>query len=242
MDRSGNALLVGLTAIMRRKLSIIIISGTAAGIILASAPVSAQIDTYGAVRRYNRVSKGTNVNEWHRRLFDDDPQVRLDAVESLGKDGSPNTVKPLLDAVNDSDPRVRAKAIDYLGRIGSPVATLPLTQYLFLKDVDKATKQRILVALGRIGDPDAVPRLIDFANETQDHELRCGALFALGEIGDEGAMPCLEHYRASDNPHEKRIAEDAIGKIKQRLAAVPNQQPTIIELEKLLGPQQQGKR
>ena len=227
---------------IRRKLPALIISGLAAGIILNSLPAFAQVDTYGAVRRYDRVSKGTNIDEWHRRLFDDDPQVRLDAVESLGKDGSEAAVKPLIDAANDVDPRVRAKAIDYLGLIGNKTATLPLTQFLFLKDTDRATKQRVLVALGRIRDANAIPRIVDFTTECKDHELRCAALFTLGEIGNESAMPCLEKYKDSDNPHEKRISQDAIGKIQQRLAAAPNVQPTIIELEKLLGPPGGGRK
>jgi HEAT repeat protein len=195
-----------------------------------------RIDSNRAVQRYNRVAKGSNIAEWHRRLFDEDPTVRLEAVESLGEQGSEECVKPLLDATADSDPRVRAKAFDYLGAIGSRTATQVLTQYLFLTDVDRSSKQRILVALGRIGDPAAVRPLHDFLQKSEDAELRCGALYALGEIGDPKSLEILEEYAQSPMPHEARIAHDAEAKINARVAQAPNTQPTLLQLEKLLGP------
>jgi len=200
----------------------------------------AQLGSYSPVERYNRVAKGKNVSEWHRRIFDDDANVRLDAVESLGKDGSEEAVKPLLDATVDPDPRVRAKAFDYLGMIGSHRATVPLSQYLFLNDVDQASKERILVALGRINDPAAVGPLLDFVAKTENEKLRCGALYALGEIGDPKALALVTRYRdSSDDPHVKRIADDAASKINARVAALPNEQPTLIELERRLRPPDQ---
>jgi hypothetical protein len=195
-----------------------------------------QVDNYKAVERYNRVAKGSNISEWHRRLFDADANVRLQAVESLGKDGSEGAVKPLLDATSDVDPRVRAKAIDYLGEIGNPRATQVLTQYLFLSDVDRASKQRVLVALGRIADPTAVGPLTAFLEKNPDSELRCGALFALGEIGDEKGLEAAQSFATSSDPNTKRVAAQAATKINAKMAALPNNQPTIIELERRLHP------
>jgi HEAT repeat protein len=198
-----------------------------------------QVDTYKAVERYNRVAKGSNIAEWHRRLFDADPNVRLEAVESLGQSNSEDAVKPLLDATSDSDPRVRAKAIDYLGTLGSERATQVLTQYLFLSDTDRASKQRVLVALGRIGDPAAVGSLVAFLERTGDDELRCGALYALGEIGDPKALEAVQSFNAAENANVKRIAAQAAIKINAKVAAIPNNQPTILELERRLRPPEQ---
>jgi HEAT repeat protein len=200
---------------------------------------AAQVDGYKAVERYNRVAKGSNIAEWHRRVFDADPNTRLEAVESLGKDGTEGAVKPLLDATADSDPRVRAKAIDYLGAIGSPLATQLLSQYLFLSETDRASKQRVLVALGRIADPAAVAPLSSFLGRTTDQELRCGALYALGEIGDAKGLQTVESFAKSEDPNTRRVALQAATKINANVAALPNNQPTIFELERRLRPPQQ---
>ena len=206
---------------------------------LWASNATAQLDTNKAVERYNRVSKGSNIAEWHRRLFDPNANTRLQAVESLEKDGSEEAVKPLLDATSDSDPRVRAKAIDALGEIGSSAATQLLTQYLVLSSTDRASKQRVLVALGRIADPNSVEPLISFVQKTSDPELRCGALYALGEIGDTRALEAVQSFTNSTDPNVKRVASDATVKIKAKLAALPNAQPTIIELERQLKPPEQ---
>lgn len=200
---------------------------------------AAQVDTYKAVERYNRVSKGSNIGEWHRRVFDTDANKRLEAVDSLIKDGSPEAVKPLMDATADADPRVRAKAIDGLGEIGHPMATPLLTQYLVLSDTDRSSRQRVLVALGRIQDPASVDPLVSFLSKTQDPELRCGALYALGEIGDSRALEPIQSLTGSSDPNVARIASDAVVKIKAKLAALPNAQPTILELERRLRPPEQ---
>jgi HEAT repeat protein len=193
----------------------------AAAIAVSAVPAFAQQGAR-SVERYNRIARGANIDEWHKRLFDPDASTRMEAVESLGKDGTDASVKPLLDATADADPRVRAMAIDYLGLIGSPQATQVLTQYLFLSKTDDASKQHVLVALGRIKDPTTIRALKAFTQNTEDNDLRCAAIHALGEVGDA---------------HTRRVANDAIRKIDRKLAAAPkNQQPSIVELERLLAP------
>lgn len=161
----------------------------------------------------------------------------MEAVDSLGKDGTEQSVKPLLDATADEDPRVRMRAIDYLGAIGSPMATQVLTQYLFLRQTDDTATQRILVALGRIRDPLSVKPVADFAAKTKDEELRCGAIFALGEIGGMEAMKAVKPFAEQTSDKDaRRVAVDAISKINTRLAAAKNAQPTLLELEKRFAP------
>jgi len=187
--------------------------------------------------RYNRVAKGANVSEWARRLSDPDPAVRLDAVDSLGKDGSKDAVKPLLEATADADQRIRLKAIDYLGAIGDETATPQLVQFLYLADTDAMTKQHVVGALGRIGDKSATPALLNCAKNPEDQSMLTTALYALGEIADPAAKPDLEAIRdTSKDPLVKRLAGDAVVKIDKTVVAAPNTQPTLIELEKRLRP------
>jgi HEAT repeat protein len=226
-----------------RRASLLAIITLAAAIAASAIPAAAQ-QSARAVDRYNRVARGANIDEWHKRLFDPDPSVRMEGVESLGEDGTLDSVKPLLDATSDADPRVRSMAIDYLGQIGSPQATQVLTQYLFLSDTDKNSKQHVLVALGRIKDPTSVRALTAFTENTDDEKLRCSAIHALGEIGGTKALAIVEPY--SEEPfdvHVRRIANDAVKKITQQLAAAPkNRQPSIIELERQFAPPPQQRR
>lgn len=191
------------------------------------------------VERYNRVTKGANVTEWHRRLSDPDPKVRLEAVDSLTGAGGEEAVKPLLDAIADEDRRVKLKAIDGLGRVGLPSATTSLVQLLFLSQVEVEVHRRVLAALGRIRDASSASQIADFAVQVTDTQLRCAAIHAIGEIGAPASISRLEDLAKDDNdPDVHRLATDAISKINARLAALPDQQPSVIELERRLGPRQ----
>jgi HEAT repeat protein len=189
------------------------------------------------MERYNRTAKGSNMAEWQRRLSDPQVHVRLEALQSIGEEGGEESVKPLLQAMADSDRRVRVKAIDLLGQVGDPAATEVLVQALFLNNVEHSIKERILAALGRIRDPASVERLLDFSSQTDDSRLLCMCIFALGEIADPKTRgPIRSLKEAWDDADVDRLADDALAKIDARIAAAPTQQPSILELEKRLGP------
>ncbi len=204
---------------------------------LLAPPVHAQISKHPAVERYNRVARGSNVEEWQRRLLDPRVKTRLEAVDSLGEDGTEASVPGLMDALADTDVRVRIKAIDYLGQIGNPIASPVLMQLLFLGEIDKPTKLRVLTALGRIGDAGTAERLLNYARTVGDEDLASHAIYALGEIGAPAVHDGLTEFDAElENPQLKRLCEDAVAKIDRREAETPGRQPSVLELEKRYAP------
>lgn len=204
---------------------------------LLAPTVHAQMSKHPAVARYNRVARGSNVEEWQRRLLDPRVKTRLEAVDSLGEDGTEASIPGLMDALADSDFRVRIKAIDYLGQIGNPIASPVLMQLLFLGDIDKQTKLRVLTSLGRIGDESTAERLVNYAKTVEDEDLCSHAIFALGEIATPTVQKGLEELDAQlESPQHKRLCADAMVKIDQRIAQAPGRQPSVLELEKRFAP------
>ncbi len=191
----------------------------------------AQVNPYRVQQRYNEARKGKNIDEWTRRLNDDDPAKRLEAVKSLGESEQPEAIEYLIQATGDPDEAVRIKAIDYLGKLRATSATQVLVQKLFMREVDPPVKNRILVALGRIGDAKAVQPITEFLGQDPNPEMASTAAFALGEIGDPAALPRLQQiHRTTANPHLARVAGEAIAKINQRTSP-PSVAVTVPALE-----------
>ncbi len=215
----------------------------AAGLLTTADWVIAQQQTtHPMVQRYNRTAKGENVEEWERRLGQDDAHTRLEAVQSLIQGGGEEAVRPLIEATADADPRVQIKAIDGLGFIADPAASTVLMQFLFLSNVDKQVKLRVLTALGRIADPATAQQLLQYAKTVNDEDLSCRAIYALGEIGDPALREELDQLgHGADNPDVRRLSQDAVSKTDERIASTPTQEPTLIELERMLLPPDQRK-
>src|SRR6185295_14182073 len=139
--------------------------GAAVSVLLAATPALAQVNPYRVQQRYNEARKGKNIDEWTKRLNDPDPAKRLEAVKSLGDSGQPEAIEYLIQATGDPDEAVRIKAIDYLGKLRATDATQVLVQKLFMRDVEPPLKQRILVALGRMGDAKAAQPISEFIKQ-----------------------------------------------------------------------------
>jgi HEAT repeat protein len=115
--------------------------------------------------------------------------------------------------------RIRIKTIDTLGNMHAKEATPLLVQQLFLRDTELATKQHILAALGKIGDPRATAPLLDFVARDIDPAVRGNAVFALGDIGDHEALAPLEALaRDGRDDNLRRLAQEAVRKIRERPA------------------------
>ncbi len=170
--------------------------------------------------RYNRPQNAAKLDDALRKFNSDDPDTRLEGVRALAAvEGDKKATDYLLQAANDPDSRVRLKAIDTIGNLRAREATPILVQQLFLRDTDAKTKQRILVALGKIGDPRATGPLIDFVQRDVDPALRGNAIYALGDIGDQAALAPLEKIATNGNEAVLRdVAAEAARRIRARPA------------------------
>jgi HEAT repeat protein len=175
---------------------------------------SAQISADQVRQRYDRQTKGGSIEEFARDMNSDDPAERLKGVKSMSDSADPKAVEYLVQALGDSDMRVKAKAIDACGDLRATDATPVLVQQLFLRGTDPEVKQRILAALGKIGDARAAKPIQEFLSRDLDHATRGTAIYALGDIGDPASVELLETLeRTEPHPTIKRIAREAHAKI-----------------------------
>jgi HEAT repeat protein len=82
---------------------------------------------------------------------------------------------------------------------------------------DPRVRRYLALALGRLGNPEAVPDLLAAARpaekegHTADPDTRIYAIWALGAIGDAGAVPELVALAGEDDPGIRKAAVHALG-------------------------------
>lgn len=171
-----------------------------------------------------------SLDEAIRKLSDPDADKRLEGVRQLAASRDRKAVEYLIQSLGDSDLRIRVKAVGALGEMRAADATPVLVQHLFLRTSEPQMKQRILAALGKIGDPRAARPIMEFLQLDLDEAMRGTAIYALGEIGAGEAVGLLEHIANADaDATVRRLAREAIAKVqyyqtaKQREAKGPTE-------------------
>jgi HEAT repeat protein len=200
---------------LRRHLVLAVASLACAGATAARGQISAD----QVRQRYDRQTKGGSIEEFARDLRSEDPADRLKGVKSLSESTDPKAVEYLVQALGDADMRVKAKAIDACGNVRAADATPVLIQQLFLRGTDPEVKQRILAALGKIGDQRAAKPIQEFLGRDLDHATRGTAIYALGDVGDPDSLEFLQNLeRTEPHPTLKRLAREAQAKIRYQQA------------------------
>jgi HEAT repeat protein len=168
-------------------------------------------------QRYDSARSRSNLDDAIRKIRSDEPDTRLEGARSLGASRDPKVIEHLIGATADTDLRVKIKAIDELGNMRAAEATPVLIQLLFLRDTETALQQRVLAALGKIGDRRATAPVAEFLSRDLDPAIRGTAIFALGEIGDPAGLDALARLAATaGDPDTQRLADEATRKIKHR--------------------------
>ncbi len=188
--------------------------------------IGSQMSGNRANDRVNSKQKGANINEWVRRLNNDRPETRLEAVKSLGNSADPKVIAHLVNATADIDVRVKIKAIEYLGILRATDATPILAQQLFLRATHMGVKKKVLIALGKIGDPRGAGPIMEFLRRDLEEHTEGVALYALRDVGNEQVLNFLDLYvEAASSQPIKTLAARAATDIRSRLS--PEFEPVV---------------
>lgn len=132
-------------------------------------------------------------------LNDSDPEIRAQTAKMLGDVRFEQAVDSLIPLLEDKNARVQFFAAEALGRIGYPDAIEPIAQMIGNNnDKDIYLRQAGAIALGRIGDIDALVDLEDHPSKA----VRLAALVALRRLDSPGVVRFLKD-------HDETVVTDA---------------------------------
>lgn len=153
-------------------------------------------------------------------LSADDPLVRRQAVDALGRIGDRRAVEPLIGTLKDRDSLIRGHAVEALGRIKDPQAVAPLVVILSSKEQPSHVRMSAAEALGAIGDPRAVEPLT-LALLDQHWGVRSRAAQALGRLKDPRAVAPLIGALQDKEAAVRANAAESLGELGDRRAVKP---------------------
>lgn len=147
---------------------------------------------------------GCQVTPWPMRMFQTQEkttyrtaQMRIDAVRDFRSKSTGVDTPEQREIVNqlarqiqvEPDPLVREAIVDTLAVFRTPLASQVLEAGL--ADEDAGVRLHCCQALGRTGDPAAVPKLARVINSEENIDVRVAAVQALGAINSPDAYTAL---------------------------------------------------
>jgi hypothetical protein len=153
-------------------------------------------------------------------LSADEPLVRRQAVDALGRIGDRRAVEPLIGTLKDQDSLIRGQAVQALGRIKDPQAVTPLVAILNSKEQPSHVRMSAAEALGAIGDPKAVEPLIPALLE-EHWGVRSRAAQALGRLKDPRAVSPLIDALQDKEAAVRANAAESLAELGDRRAVKP---------------------
>jgi HEAT repeat protein len=155
------------------------------------------------------------IEHFRRTIEHSDARVRRETVLALSKVGGEEAVPLLAKGLNDPETALRGAAALGLGLTKLSVAVGPLLNRL-PHESDAEVELEIVRALGRVGDPRAVPVLAERASgggffSRVPAPLRVEATRALGEIGGDAARAVLQRLLRERNAEVREAAVKALG-------------------------------
>jgi HEAT repeat protein len=127
------------------------------------------------------------MQQWIDQLNHPELRNRLEAAARL-MNGGPESVDPLLDALNHVAVEIRWRAAAALGWIGDPRAIPALVKRGDGEGYE--VKYNITWALGQIGDPAAIQPLLQIvhAGDQESPDIRYNAALALARLGQADTL------------------------------------------------------
>jgi len=156
-----------------------------------------------------------------KQLEHEDERVRRSVALALAKVGSRSAAEPLRRALKDPAREVRLHAaMGVGGRKASPLA-MPLVVALE-EEEDEEVERELILALGRIGSPDAVQALIRFAQPSgklfgrKSTAVRLAAVEALRLAATPAAVGTLQGLSDDGDKEVRGAAVVALAQMKKK--------------------------
>lgn len=157
----------------------------------------------------------TNLNtieQAFRNLQHGEPEVRADAIKTLGEAAYAPAVPHLIELVRDADPGTRYLAAMALSKIGDEAESAVPVLLIALRADDMYLRVATISALINIGEPSA-PGLIK-ALFDQSAAVRRAAAKALGKIGSASAVNALRVAAKDGDKGVSKFALEALARIE----------------------------
>lgn len=160
------------------------------------------------------IRSADSLDHFARTIRHADARVRRETVLALTKLGGEESVPLLVRALSDPDPGIRGAAALGLG-LARVTAVVPALASRLSQEQDLEAEQEMMRALGRLGDPRAVPVLLERARSRgwlsrRPDSARVEAVRALGAIGGEPARAGLEELTRDKAPEVRDAAARAL--------------------------------
>lgn len=168
-------------------------------------------------------------------LDNEDFLVQEAVAEALGKIGDQDLVLPIIkEWLPSLDERRRTGAAMMLGELRA-VEAADFLMKLLRREKEKEESlaiDSIIIALGKIGETQAIPVLMELLNKNRSFFLQQLAAQALKEIGDRSIIPRLKKGLLSFNKFRRAGSAMALGVFQVKEALEPLIQLLMTDLEK----------
>ena len=155
-----------------------------------------------------------------RRLDYADERVRKAVALALAKIGTRSAAEPLRRALRDRSLEVRMQVALGIGGRKSSALAMPLVVAME-EEKDEAVVRELILALGRIGSPDAVQALIKWAQPSgrifgrKPSALRMAAVDALRLAATPAALGTLEGLEDDSDRQIREAAKNAVAELRR---------------------------
>ncbi|HEY3280293.1 MAG TPA: HEAT repeat domain-containing protein [Gemmatimonadales bacterium] len=156
-----------------------------------------------------------------RQLSHEDERVRKAVALALAKIGTKGAAEAVRRALKDPSPEVRIQAALGVGGRKASALAMPFVVAMGEEENEEVEKE-LMLALGRIGSPDAVQALIKFAQPggklfgRKPAALRLTAVEALRLAGTPAAIGTLEGLSADSDKQVRAAAQAALTDLKRK--------------------------
>jgi cyclophilin family peptidyl-prolyl cis-trans isomerase/HEAT repeat protein len=157
-----------------------------------------------------------------RRLVgDDDAQVRVNALRSVGTFRDSSLVPSVLDRLADGDPGVRVQAVEGLADLGGSVAVAALREHIGRRPF--AVQRAALIGYARLAKENALDAVAEWLAD-QDWTRRAAGAEALGHVARDTVVGWLTYLTQDADPKVAAVALTSLAAVAPDTATIWSRQ------------------